>query len=109
MDEAIEEMVEGLEEPEGDAFIDADLRFHLAVAEATGNRVLLHSMQAARDVIRRMLMTVFNLPGSAARAVEEHRTIRAAIAAGDASRARDEMRAHLTRVEADVRKRGGSG
>lgn len=109
MDEAIEEMTEGLEEPEGDAFIDADLRFHLAVAEATGNRVLLHSMQAVRDVIRRMLMTVFNLPGSAARAVEEHRSVRAAIAAGNASRARDEMRAHLIRVELDVRKGGEGG
>lgn len=108
MDEAIEEMTKGLEEPEGDAFIDADLRFHLAVAEATGNRVLLHSMQAVRDVIRRMLMTVFNLPGSAVRAVEEHHSVRAAIAAGDPSRARDEMRAHLTRVEIDVR-RGGEG
>jgi GntR family transcriptional repressor for pyruvate dehydrogenase complex len=109
MDEAIEEMVAGLEEPEGDVFIDADLRFHLAIAEATGNRVLLHSMQAVRDVIRRMLMTVFYLPGSAARAVEEHRSVRAAIAAGDASRARDEMRAHLTRVEIDVQKGGGGG
>jgi GntR family transcriptional repressor for pyruvate dehydrogenase complex len=109
MDQAIEEMTRGLEEPEGDAFIDADLRFHLAVAAATGNRVLLHSMHAVRDVIRRMLMTVFNLPGSAARAVEEHRAIRAAIAAGDAVRARDEMRAHLTRVELDVQRGGGGG
>ena len=109
MDQAIEEMTKGLEEPEADAFIDADLRFHLAVAEATGNRVLLHSMQAVRDVIRRMLMTVFHLPGSAARAVEEHRAVRAAIAAGDASRARAEMRAHLARVEIDVRKGGEGG
>jgi GntR family transcriptional repressor for pyruvate dehydrogenase complex len=109
MDEAIEEMAKGLEEPEGDAFIDADLRFHLAVAEATGNRVLLHSMHAVRDVIRRMLMTVFNLPGSAARAVEEHRSIRAAIADGEPARAREEMRAHLARVEVDVKKGGGGG
>lgn len=109
MDEAIEEMAKGLEEPEGDAFIDADLRFHLAVAEATGNRVLLHSMHAVRDVIRRMLMTVFNLPGSAARAVEEHRSIRAAIADADPARAREEMRAHLARVEVDVKKGGGGG
>jgi GntR family transcriptional repressor for pyruvate dehydrogenase complex len=109
MDEAIEEMAKGLEEPEGDAFIDADLRFHLAVAEATGNRVLLHSMHAVRDVIRRMLMTVFHLPGSAARAVEEHRAVRAAIATGDPSSARNEMRAHLARVEVDVRRGGGGG
>jgi DNA-binding GntR family transcriptional regulator len=56
-----------------------------------------------------MLMTVFNLPGSAARAVEEHRSVRAAIAGGDAVRAREEMRAHLNRVEIDVRKGGGNG
>ncbi len=104
MDEAIEDMTRGLEEPEGDAFIDADLRFHLALAEATGNRVLVHSMHAVRDVIRRMLMTVFHLPGSAERAVEEHRAIRAAIATGDPERARAEMRAHLERVVADVQK-----
>jgi GntR family transcriptional repressor for pyruvate dehydrogenase complex len=109
MDRAIEEMTEGLDEPEGDAFIDADLRFHLAIAEATGNRVLLHSMHAVRDVIRRMLMTVFNIPGSAARAVEEHRAIRAAIAAGDPAGAGDEMRMHLTRVELDVKKGGEGG
>lgn len=106
MDGAIEEMAKGLDEPEGDAFIDGDLRFHLAVAEATGNRVLVHSMHAVRDVIRRTLMTVFHLPGSAARAVDEHRAIRAAIAAGDASLARSQMRAHLERVVADVRKGG---
>jgi GntR family transcriptional regulator, transcriptional repressor for pyruvate dehydrogenase complex len=109
MDRAIEEMIAGLDEPEADAFIDADLRFHLAVAEATGNRVLFHSMHAVRDVIRRMLMTVFRMPGSAARAVEEHRGIRAAIADGDAPRARAEMRAHLARVELDVQKGGGDG
>jgi GntR family transcriptional regulator, transcriptional repressor for pyruvate dehydrogenase complex len=109
MDTAIEEMSDGLGEPEADAFIDADLRFHLAVAEATGNRVLFHSMHAVRDVIRRMLMTVFRVPGSAAQAVEEHRAIRAAIADGDSARARDEMRAHLARVELDVQKGGADG
>jgi GntR family transcriptional regulator, transcriptional repressor for pyruvate dehydrogenase complex len=107
MERAIEEMAKGLEEPEGEVFIDADLRFHLAVAEATENRVLLHSMHAVRDVVRRMLMTVFYLPGSAARAVEEHRAIRAAVASGDAARARAEMRAHLERVVADVQKGAG--
>jgi DNA-binding GntR family transcriptional regulator len=56
-----------------------------------------------------MLMTVFHLPGSAARAIEEHQAIRAAIAAGDAARARDEMRAHLTRVELDVQKGAEDG
>lgn len=104
MDAATESMREGLGEPEGDAFIDGDLRFHLAVAEATGNRLILHSMQAVRDVIRRMLLTVFRLPQSAERAIDEHRAIRAAIATGDPELARAQMRAHLERVVADVRK-----
>src|SRR5258707_1329067 len=38
---AIHDMEAGLEEPSGDRYIDADLRFHLAVAAATRNRFLL--------------------------------------------------------------------
>src|SRR5205085_7054164 len=86
----------------GDRFIDADLRFHLAVAEATGNRLILHNMQAVREAVRRALLTVFLIPGSPESAIPEHRAIRAAIAAGDPDRARREMRAHLIRVETDV-------
>jgi GntR family transcriptional repressor for pyruvate dehydrogenase complex len=105
MNEAIAEMDEALRaDSQGDRFIDADLRFHLAVAEATGNRMLLHSVQAVRDVVRRALMTVFFIPHSPESAVVEHRAVRAAIADGDAARAREAMRDHLTRVETDVEK-----
>ncbi len=88
----------------GDSFIEADVRFHLAVAEATGNRLVLHTMHAVRDVLRRALVTVYTIPQSPESAVVEHRAIRAAVAAGDGGRARDEMRAHLGRVESDVQK-----
>jgi len=102
MAEAIDDMAAGLESTTGDQFIDADLRFHLAVAAATGNRLVLHSMHAVRDVIRRALSSVFRIPQSPQRAVEEHRAIRAAIEAQDPARAREEMREHLVRVESDV-------
>jgi len=92
-----------------DDFIDADLRFHLAVAEATGNRLLLHSMQAVRDVVRRALMTVFFIPQSPEQALVEHRAVRRAIAAGDGPRARQEMFDHLVRVETDVEKGVANG
>ncbi|MEN3343403.1 MAG: GntR family transcriptional regulator, transcriptional repressor for pyruvate dehydrogenase complex [Actinomycetota bacterium] len=105
MEAAVEEMTAALAASgRGDRFIEADLSFHLAVAEATGNRLVLHSMQAVRDVVRRALLTVFLIPRSPERAVGEHRAIRAAIAAGDASRSRQQMRAHLARVETDVEK-----
>jgi GntR family transcriptional repressor for pyruvate dehydrogenase complex len=109
MDVAIEEMAASLVDHGGSRFIDADLRFHLAVAEATGNRLVLHSMQAVRDVVRRALMTVFVIPHSPESAVVEHRAIRAAIASGDPARARQEMTDHLVRVEADVEKGVSSG
>src|SRR6185312_14296483 len=67
MDAAIEQMsaaLAGGRDGDGEAFIDADLRFHLAVAEATGNRLVLHSMQAVRDVVRRALITVYSIPSS---------------------------------------------
>jgi GntR family transcriptional regulator, transcriptional repressor for pyruvate dehydrogenase complex len=110
MDAAMAEMEESLRsDAHGDRFIDADLRFHLAVAEATGNRMLLHSVEAVRDVVRRALMTVFFIPQSPESAVVEHRRVRAAISDGDPGRARDAMRDHLTRVETDVEKGVSSG
>jgi GntR family transcriptional regulator, transcriptional repressor for pyruvate dehydrogenase complex len=93
----------------GDQFIEADLRFHLAVAEATGNRLVIHSMHAVRDVVRRALVTVFHIPSSPESAVVEHRAIRVAIASGDAARAHGEMRHHLARVESDVQRGVSNG
>ena len=76
----------------GDDFIDADLRFHLAIAGATRNRLVLHSMHAVRDVLRRALLTVYQIPGEpgarSRRAPRDPRRDRA----GDAARARDGMR-----------------
>src|SRR5437763_14096801 len=63
MDAAISEMERSLvEHDRGERFIEADLRFHLAVAEATGNRMLVHSMHAVRGIVRRALQTVFFIP-----------------------------------------------
>ena len=110
MDGAIAEMEASLGAGgRSEQFIDADLRFHLAVAEATGNRMLLHSMQAVREVVRRALITVYFIPNSPESAVVEHRSVRGAVAAGDAHRAREAMREHLTRVETDVEKGVNNG
>ena len=102
MEVAIGEMAAGLESDRADSYIEADLRFHLAIAKASGNRLVLHSMHALRDLIRRALMSIYLIPSSPERSLEQHRLIRAAIVAQDTERARDEMRAHLLRVEADV-------
>lgn len=112
MDEAIAEMTLGLSAtgPErADLYIDGDLRFHLAIAEATQNGLIIHSMRALRDLIRRALTSIFTIPESPERSHEQHRAIRATIAAGDPAAARAAMRDHLMRVESDVRQALAAG
>jgi GntR family transcriptional repressor for pyruvate dehydrogenase complex len=112
MDAAIAEMAQGLQShgsERGELYIDGDLRFHLAIAEATRNGVVLHTMRALRELIRRALMSIFLVPDSPERSAEQHRAIRDAIAGRDAERARAEMRAHLERVESDIQHARSAG
>jgi GntR family transcriptional repressor for pyruvate dehydrogenase complex len=97
---AIDDMASGLDDR--NTYASADVRFHVAVAAATGNRVALHAMHAIRELLERALEQVYGIPGSAARSLEQHRQILAAIEAGQAREARMHMRAHLTRVEREV-------
>ncbi len=105
MDGAIAEMASALGGNDGERagnYIEGDLRFHLAIAEATRNGVILHTMGALREVIRRALTSIFRIPGSPEDSQKHHRAIREAIAGRDAGAARAEMLAHLVRVESDV-------
>lgn len=97
---AIEDMSKGL--GDRDTYAAADVRFHVAVAAATRNRVALHAMHAIRDLLERALEQVYGIPGSAARSLEQHREILEAVSAGDAQDARMRMRSHLTRVEREI-------
>jgi GntR family transcriptional repressor for pyruvate dehydrogenase complex len=109
MDEAIEDMAEGLRTGGSDRYVDADLSFHLAIADATANGVIVQAMRAVRDVIRRALIEIFPIPGAPERSLQQHRAIRAAIADGDADGAREAMRGHLISVESKVSRNLGAG
>jgi GntR family transcriptional repressor for pyruvate dehydrogenase complex len=98
----VEEMARSLDDGDAAAYIDADVRFHLAIARATGNRLVEACMDAVRDVLRDALTAIFEIPRSASRAVDEHRAILEALAAADADRAAAAVRAHLDRVQADI-------
>jgi len=100
MEQAIAEMVEGLAAQ--DWYIEADLRFHLTIAAATRNRIALRMMQAVRDLLQRALSSIYHIPGSPQRSIEQHRLILDAIARRDAEGARRGMQEHLARVERDV-------
>jgi len=100
MERAIVEMVEGLAAQ--DWYIEADLRFHLTIAAATRNRIALRMMQAVRDLLQRALSSIYHIPGSPQRSIEQHRLILDAIARRDVEGARRGMQEHLARVERDV-------
>jgi GntR family transcriptional repressor for pyruvate dehydrogenase complex len=96
----LDEMADGLQSRE--RYIGGDLTFHLAVVSAARNRIAAHMMQAIREVIRRALMSIYHIPGSPERSMDQHRQIYEAVAAGEPEAARERMREHLERVEAEV-------
>lgn len=97
---AIEAMDEGLASAE--RYIAGDLEFHQAVVAATGNRIARSMMHAIRDVMRRALLSIYQIPGSPERSMEEHRQILEAVVAGTPEEARTRMREHLLRVEGEI-------
>lgn len=101
MRDTIDEMERGLSSEE--RFISADLRFHLAVAEATKNRVVVHLMDAIRSLLQRSLSSSYHIEGSPERAIEMHRLILEAIRARHPEEARQLMQEHVARVERDIR------
>ncbi len=102
MEEAIRQMEAGLDSQA--RYIEADLRFHLTVAEATRNRVAVYVMRAIRDPLHRALARVYHIPGSPQKSIAQHRAILEAVRAEDAEAARRRMAEHLRRVREDVRR-----
>jgi GntR family transcriptional regulator, transcriptional repressor for pyruvate dehydrogenase complex len=97
---ATELMREGL--GNRDEYIEADVAFHLTIAEATQNRMILHLMHAIRDQLERALGSIYKIPGSPERSIEDHGLIIEAMEAGKPDEARERMREHLARVEEAV-------
>jgi GntR family transcriptional regulator, uxu operon transcriptional repressor len=81
----------------------ADRQFHMRIAEATGNTVLLHMVTAMWDCARSdplwaKIEEHFHTPAMRAASQEDHQRIFAAIMSRDPAAAREAMQAHLSRV-----------
>jgi GntR family transcriptional regulator, transcriptional repressor for pyruvate dehydrogenase complex len=82
-------------------FRAADNAFHLALAEAAGNRRLRDAIEDARAAMFRPLDALpFEL--AVPRTVEDHRRILDAVAAGDAAAAREAVAAHLREAQGEL-------
>lgn len=88
---------------DAEAFIEADLDFHLAIAEAAENPIILILIDSIVGLLREQRMRTFNVPGGPEHGQLHHRRILDAIERHDPDAAREAMRTHLEQVREDTR------
>ena len=83
------------------AYIEADLDFHLALAEAAANPLILSLIDSIVGLLREQRIRIFEVEGGPDRGQVHHRRILEAIEKRDTVKAREAMRSHLRQVRAD--------
>jgi len=86
-----------------DAFIEADLDFHLALAEAAANPLILSLIDSIVGLLREQRTRIFYVDGGPERGQFHHKRILDAIERRDSEQAREAMRSHLQQVREDAR------
>jgi GntR family transcriptional repressor for pyruvate dehydrogenase complex len=99
MEHAIEAMDHALDDAE--AFVEADLEFHLALAIASRNSLIPILIDPIVDLLREHRKRIFLVSGGPQRGQVYHKRILEAIKRHDVAQAREAMRAHLEQVRAD--------
>src|SRR5437879_8842197 len=84
-----------------DAFIEADLDFHLALAEAAANPLILSLIDSIVGLLREQRLRIFKVPGGPERGQVHHKRILEAMERHDSKRAREAMKAHLEQIRED--------
>lgn len=88
---------------DADAFIEGDLDFHLALAEAAANPLILSLIDSIVGLLREQRMRTYFVNGGPERGQYHHKRILEAIEHRDPQGAREAMRAHLRQVREDSR------
>ncbi|MGB6027496.1 MAG: FadR/GntR family transcriptional regulator [Candidatus Sulfotelmatobacter sp.] len=84
-----------------EAYIEADLDFHLALAEAAANPLILSLIDSIVGLLREQRIRIFNVEGGPQRGQFHHKRILEAMERRDPEMARGAMRAHLEQVRQD--------
>jgi GntR family transcriptional regulator, transcriptional repressor for pyruvate dehydrogenase complex len=80
---------------DNDVFVDADVAFHLSIAEATGNRVLSNMLSSIASLLNVWIRNVIEAAESLEPSYLEHVPIYDAIAERDSGAAGEAMRLHM--------------
>src|ERR1700676_1917175 len=99
MREAVAAMDRARSDPE--TYIEADLDFHLALAEGAANPLMLSLLDSTLGLLREHSLRIFKVPGGPERGQIHHKRILEAVERRDSEKAREAMRAHLYQVRDD--------
>ena len=91
---SLERMRETLGDPT--RFIEADLKFHLRIAQVAGNKVLLDLLQSVRSLLRVWVERGIRQGDDARHALDEHTALYDALQRRDPAAAEAAMRGHMT-------------
>jgi len=92
---------------DAETYIEADLDFHLALAEGADNPLILSLLDSIVALLREQRLRIFKVPGGPERGQVHHKRILDAVERHDAEKARDAMRAHLGQVRDDSQAAAG--
>jgi GntR family transcriptional repressor for pyruvate dehydrogenase complex len=97
--DAVAAMDVAIDSPAG--YIEADLDFHLALAEAARNPLILTLIDSIVGLLREQRTRIFFVAGGPERGQLHHRRILEAVSRRDVAASREAMRAHLAQVRQD--------
>ena len=99
MREAVAVMDRAQQDP--DAYIEADLDFHLALAEAASNPLILSLIDSIVGLLREQRIKIFRVSGGPERGQFHHKRILEAMEQRNPEKTREAMKAHLEQVRQD--------
>lgn len=100
MQEAVDAMDRAMNDPE--TYIEADLDFHLALAQGSNNTLIPVLIDTLVDLLREHRKRAASVDGGLERGQPFHKTILEAVILKDSDAARDTMRAHLQQIRKDI-------
>jgi GntR family transcriptional repressor for pyruvate dehydrogenase complex len=86
-----------------EAYVEADIAFHLEVGRASGNEVIADLIENLRALLRVWATRVLQHAGETESSLAMHEPIVEAIISRDPSAAREAMRAHMARADRRLR------
>jgi GntR family transcriptional repressor for pyruvate dehydrogenase complex len=93
LEDLLVQMEESRSNPQG--FVLADVNFHLAIARAASNGILMNALHLIRNLLQQWILSAVAIKGVPEKACLRHKRLLLTIKNRDSAAARQEMRKHL--------------